>query len=146
MHGWSTFGAWTNHGHTRTHKTHHGLDLGEVNTFPVIILSMISHKGYIQMAFCPRTPNLGISNFPKLGLWALWKAITSYADLWLRQGLKQSCSPRWDLFNDMWHVFKGDSRFLVVENQNGILTLKPYFGHNLCFKYSNGSCKPISNI
>jgi len=33
--GWSTFGAWTNHEHTRTHKTHHGLDLGKPPTSPL---------------------------------------------------------------------------------------------------------------
>ncbi len=31
---WSTFGAKTSHGQPRTHKTHHGPDLGEATTFP----------------------------------------------------------------------------------------------------------------
>jgi hypothetical protein len=34
----------------------------------------------------------------------------------------------------------------MVENQIGILTFDPSFGHNLCFKYSNGSWEPISDI
>ncbi len=34
---WNTFGAWMNHGQTRTHR---GLDLGETTTFPLIVFSM----------------------------------------------------------------------------------------------------------
>jgi hypothetical protein len=34
----------------------------------------------------------------------------------------------------------------VVESQIGNLTPNPFFGHNLCFKYSNGSCEPILDI
>jgi hypothetical protein len=43
MHSWSTFGAQTNHEQTHTHKTHHGLDLGEVTTCPLIILFVLGH-------------------------------------------------------------------------------------------------------
>jgi hypothetical protein len=44
----------------------------------------------------------------------------------------------------MWHatytqVNQGDSQLLVVESQ---ITIR----HNLCFKYSNGSCEPILDI
>jgi hypothetical protein len=34
----------------------------------------------------------------------------------------------------------------VVGNQIGNLILNPSFGHNLCFKYPNGSCEFILNI
>jgi hypothetical protein len=34
MHNWNTFDAWTNHGHTRTHKTHHDLGLGGSHDHP----------------------------------------------------------------------------------------------------------------
>jgi len=34
------------------------------------------------------------------------------------------------------------NNFVGIDN----LTLDPFFGHNLCFKYPNGSCKPILNI
>jgi hypothetical protein len=34
----------------------------------------------------------------------------------------------------------------VVESQIGYLTSNLLFGHNLCFKYSNGTCKPILDI
>jgi hypothetical protein len=51
----------------------------------------------------------------------------------------------------MWHapctyVIQGDSRFLVVGNQIDTLNLGLSFDHNLCCKYSNGSCKLILNI
>jgi ribosome assembly protein YihI (activator of Der GTPase) len=50
MYSWSIFHAQTNHEHTRIHKTHHDPDLGEATTFPLIVFSMINHKGYIQMS------------------------------------------------------------------------------------------------
>ncbi len=56
VHGLSTFGARTNHGQTQTHKTHHGLDLGEATTFPLIVYFVPFHEAHIQMAFCPKTP------------------------------------------------------------------------------------------
>jgi hypothetical protein len=48
MRGWSTFVAQMNHGHTQIHKTHHGLNLGEATTFPLIVLSMNSHNDNIH--------------------------------------------------------------------------------------------------
>jgi hypothetical protein len=71
MHGWSTFGAWMNHGHTWIHKTHHDPNLKEATSFPLIILFVISHGGYIQMSFCPNTLKLKFSKFSKLGFMAL---------------------------------------------------------------------------
>jgi len=47
MHGWNIFDAWMNQGHTQIHKTHHGLDLKEAITFPLIVFFVISHMGYI---------------------------------------------------------------------------------------------------
>jgi hypothetical protein len=41
---------------------------------------------------------------------------------------------------------QGDSWFLVVKSQIGNLIHGPSFGHNLCFRYPNGSCEPILNI
>jgi len=40
----------------RTHKTHHGLDLGEATTFPLIVCFVPLHEAHIQMAFCLGTP------------------------------------------------------------------------------------------
>jgi hypothetical protein len=64
MHSWSTFGARTNHGQTRTHKTHHSLELGEATTFPLIVYFVPLHEAHIQMAFCPKSleiPKVGTS-------------------------------------------------------------------------------------
>jgi hypothetical protein len=51
----------------------------------------------------------------------------------------------------MWHAtWKqgnwGDFWLLVVGSQIGNLTPDFSFGHNLCFKYPNGSCQPILDI
>ncbi len=132
-------------------RTNHGLDLGEATTFPLIILSMHSHKAYTQMSFYPRTFKLGVSKFMKLRLLQLWKPITFCANLRLRWGLKQSCNPCWEFSNNMLHdtftqINQGDSWLLVVRSQIGNLTSGPSFGHNLCFNYPNGSYKPIIEI
>jgi hypothetical protein len=94
---------------------------------------------------------MGVPKLPKLGFLWLWKPITLCADLWLKWDLKQSCSPHWELFNDMSHttymqVSQSDSQLLMVESQIGNLTPYPSFDHNLCFNHSNGSWKPILNI
>ncbi len=73
------------------------------------------------------------------------------ADLWLRWGNNQSCSPHWELSNDMWHATwkqgnQSDSWLLVVKSQIDNLIPDLSFGHNLCFKYPNGSCKLILDI
>jgi hypothetical protein len=69
----------------------------------------------------------------------------------LKQGLKQKLYPLSKAFQDMWHatcthIIHGDSQFLMVGNQIDTLTRGLYFGHNLCCKYSNGSCEFILNI
>jgi hypothetical protein len=56
VHNWSTFGAKTNHGQTQTHKTHHGPNLGEAITFPLIVYFVPSHGTSTQMSFCLGTP------------------------------------------------------------------------------------------
>jgi hypothetical protein len=95
---------------------------------------------------------LGFSTkFLKLGLLQFWRPIALCADLSLKLGLKQSCSPHWDLSNNIWHVTytqgnQGESWLLVVESQIGNFTPDLSFGHNLCFKCPNGSCEPILDI
>jgi hypothetical protein len=94
---------------------------------------------------------VGIPKFPKLGLLQFWRPITLCANLRLSWDLKQICNPCRDLSKDIWHatctqVNQGNSRLLVVGNQIGNLTPNPSFGHNLCFRFSNGSCKPILDI
>jgi hypothetical protein len=53
---------------TQIHKIHQGSDLGEANTFPLIVFLVLGHKAYTQMSFCFGTPNLGVSKFLKLKL------------------------------------------------------------------------------
>jgi hypothetical protein len=45
-----------NHKQIQTHKTHHGPNLGEATTFPLIVYYVHGHKANTQMLFCPRTP------------------------------------------------------------------------------------------
>jgi len=120
VHSWNTFGA-------RIHKTHHGSDLGETTTFPLILFSMLSHGACTKMSFCFGTPKLGILKFSKLGL---WMPITFCVNLRLRWFLKQTCSPHRELYKSMWHATFtqgnwGNFRLIVVENQNDIDSLTP---------------------
>jgi len=129
-----------NHEHIQIHNIHHSPNLGEATTFPLIVLSMINQRGFIQMSSCPETPKLGVLKFSKLGFSAFWKPIIYCANLWLRWSLKQSCSPNGVLFNDMWHptythVFQGDFWLLMGGIQIGTLIHGHSFDHNLCFKY-----------
>jgi hypothetical protein len=94
---------------------------------------------------------VGVLKLPRLGLPRLWGAITLCADLWLRWGLKQNYSPHWELFNGILHVIfthgnRVDSWLLMVESQTANLTPDFSFGHNLYFRFPDGSCKPILNI
>jgi len=66
MHSWKTFGAMTNHEQTQTHKTHHGTDLEEATTFPLIVYYVVAHEAHMQMAFCPGTPS-GSPEIAKVG-------------------------------------------------------------------------------
>ncbi len=94
---------------------------------------------------------MGILKFSKLGLPWFWGPITLCADLQLRWGLKQSCSPHWKLSNGMSCATctqgnQVNSWLLVVGSQTANLTPDLSFGHNLCFRCPNGSCEPILDI
>jgi len=52
------FGVRTNHRQTRIHKTHHGLELREATTFPLIVYIVPFHKAHIQMTFCLKNPEI----------------------------------------------------------------------------------------
>jgi len=132
VHSWNIFGVWMNYRQTQTHKIHHGPDLGETTTFPLIVFFVLGHKACTQMSFCFGTPKLGISKFLKLGFSQLWRPITSYANLQLRWGLKQIFSPCWDFFNYVCQttfkkVNQGNFWLLMVGSQIGNLTSNPFF-------------------
>jgi len=151
VHSWNIFGARTSHGQTWIHKTHQGLDLGEATTFLLIVYFVPLHEAHIQMAVLSRDSQMRVRKFPKLRLSWIWGHITLCADLRLRWGLDQSCSPHQELSNGMSHATctegnRVDSWFLVVGSQIANLTPDLSFAHNLCFKCPNESCKPISYI
>jgi hypothetical protein len=119
MHSKNTFGARMSHRQTRTPKTHHGVDLGEATTFPLIVYSMSSHMTNTQMPFCPKIPKWESWNSQRLGFLQFWGPITLCADLQLRWGLKRSCSPCSNLSNGISHATcmqenRGDSLLLAV--------------------------------
>jgi hypothetical protein len=58
VHGWNTFGARNKPQPTRTHKTHHGPNLGEITTLPLLIYFVPLYEAYIQKAFCPGSPKI----------------------------------------------------------------------------------------
>jgi hypothetical protein len=151
MHSLSTFGARTSHEQTRTHKTHHGPNLGEATTFPLILHSVASHGTSIQMAFCPGTPKWESQNSQTWDSHDFGGPYLFFANLRLRWSMKQSCSPCRELSNSMWHTNctqgnRGNSWLLVVGSQIANSTVGLSFGHNLCFRCPNGSCEPISDI
>ncbi len=95
-------------------------------------------------------PN-GSFEIPKVGIPATLGPITLCANLRLGWGLKQSYSCHRELSNDMSHATytQGnwvDSWLLVIGSQIANLTFDFSFGHNLCFRCPNGSCKPILNV
>jgi hypothetical protein len=139
---------------TLDHKTHHGLDSGEVTTFPHIVFSAPHFGDYIQMALFPGTPKLESRNCLEIvpgGVPGLWALITPDCQVWSRRGLNQTCSPCRDLSNAMLHSpFGGrkevDSWLLVFRSQTASLTPGPSFAHNLGDKCSNGQCEAIFDI
>jgi hypothetical protein len=151
MHSLSTFGARTSHGQTRTHKTHHSLDLGQATTFPPYSILCVFPRSPHPNGFLSRDSQMGVSKLRKLRESQLWGPITLCENFQLRWDLKQSCSPDQELFNNMSHATytQGNwvnSWLLVVGSQIANLTLNPFFGHNLCFKCPNGWCEPILDI
>ncbi len=89
VHNWSIFGAQTNHKHTQIHKVHHGPDLGEPTTFPLIVFSVLKHGVAPKCHFVSKSPKLRFSQF--------WKPIIFHVDLRLGWGLKRSCNLRRNL-------------------------------------------------
>jgi hypothetical protein len=68
VHSWSTFGLWTSHEQTWTHKTHHNLDLGETTTFFLIIFFVFDHGPAPKCHFVLGLPS-GNPKMPKI--WTL---------------------------------------------------------------------------
>ncbi len=136
---------------TRTHKTHHGPDLEEAITFPLIVYFAPLHRAYIQMAFLSRDSRVGVPKLRQPGLPQFWSPITLRANLGSRCDLKQSCSSHRELSNGMSHVVyrqvnRVDSLLFLARSQTGSLTPDLFWGHNLCFRCPNEQCEPILDM
>jgi hypothetical protein len=137
-----SFWCWDSHGWTRTHfgTPHPGLGSkpppyslsltrlttsrtrGSHHLPPYSILCDAPRRLHPNGSFS-RDFRLGVPKSRPAGLPGLWSLITLWADLGSKCGLKQSCSSRRELSNDMSHVvcsqvFWVDSRLLVVGSQN----------------------------
>jgi hypothetical protein len=94
---------------------------------------------------------MGIPKLSMLRLLQVWGPITLCVDLQLRWGLKLRCNLHRELSNDMSHPTYTrencvDSWLLMVGIQIINLTPNTSFGHNLCFKCPDDSCKLILDI
>jgi len=106
------------------------------------------------MALFPGTPKLESRNCLEtvpVGVLGLWELITPDREVWSGRGLNQTCSPRWDLFNDVLHSQFGgreevDPRLLMVGSETASLTPGPSFAHNLSYRCPNGQCEAIFDI
>jgi hypothetical protein len=88
---------------------------------------------------------------PKIGILTTLEAHNYVCKPPIEVRFGKSCSPCQKLSDNMWHAtcMQGnwkDSWLLMAKSQIGNLTPDLSFGHNLYFKYPNGSCKPILNI
>jgi len=99
VHSWNILSTWMNHRQTRIHKIDHNWTWGKPPPSPYNIFFVPSHKVSTQMSFCLWTPKLGVLKFSNLKFMQLWKPITLCADLRLKWGMKQSCSP-----HRQWYV------------------------------------------
>jgi hypothetical protein len=94
---------------------------------------------------------VGVPKLPRMGVPQLCGIITSGADLRLGRVLNQSCSPCWELSNDVLHATCTQGNWVnswlsVVGSQIANLTPGLSFGHNLCCRCPNESCEPILDI
>jgi len=93
----------------------------------------------------------GVLKLSRFGLPGLWAFKTSHSDLWLGQGLKQTCNFPWEISNGVLHFNythrnRVDSWLLVVGSQTGSLTPSLSFDLKLCSRCPNGSCEVILGI
>jgi len=125
--------------------------LGGTHHFPPYSVLRTSPRGPHPNGFLSRDFQVGVPKLPRLGLLQFWGTITLRANLRWRWGLKQSCISRQELSNAILHATctqgnRVNSWLLVLGSQIVNLTLDLSFGHNLCFRCSNGRCKPILDI
>jgi hypothetical protein len=131
------------HAQTRTHKINHNMDLGEATTFPLIVFFVPNHMACTQMSFCIEI--LKIETLMTL------KAHNFMCRTSIKMRSEAKLYPSSRAFQ--WYVvchlhLRKSRRFLTfsVRDSNWQFDSWPFFGHNLCFEYPNGSYEPILDI
>ncbi len=146
-------GVGTSHGHFGPRDTPRP-GLGGSHHLPPYSILCATFRGLHPNGFFSRDSQVGVPklsrNYPGWSPGTLG-AHNSRLQVWSRQGLKQTCSPRRDLSNAMSHSpFGGreevDSRLLVVGSQTASLTPGPSFAYNLSDRCPNGQCEAIFDI
>jgi hypothetical protein len=125
--------------------------LGGSHHLPLYSILCSSPWGPHPNNYLSQDSQVGVPKFSQLWLPRLWRCITSCENLWLWCGLMKSCSLCQNISNDMLHAActqgnQVDSQLLVVGSQTTNLTPDLSFGHNLCFRYTNGWCEPILDM
>ncbi len=149
MHSLSTFGARTNHGQPQIHKTNHGSDLREAITFSLIVYYVLLHEATSKWHFVSKLPN-GNPEIPRVGTFATLRPHNFVCRLLIEMRSKAKLQLSLRAFNNMLHATCMQGNWvdfkLLMGSQIANLTPDPSFGHNLCFRCSNGSCEPILDI
>ncbi len=138
--------------------------LGGSHHLPPYSILCSSRRRWHPNGYFSQDSRVGVPKLSRVGVPGLWTPISLDCRVRSRHGLKQSCSPRrelfnvkqscsprQELFNAMSHSRIGcreevDSRLLVVGSQTASLTPGPSFAHNLPFKCPNEKCEPILDI
>ncbi len=97
MRNWNTFGAWTKHGQTQTHKTHHNPNLGEATTFPIIVFFVLGHG-----VPTPLWPSVGV----KPNTWKSWDLESSETPECLELDSKRQNTSHWGVLGVVGKVLK----------------------------------------
>ncbi len=156
-HSGTSLGVGISHGHFGPRDTSRpGLREYAITILPIVYSVTLggTHARVSLFPGTPGPPGLESRNCPEIvpsRVLGLWELITLDCGVWSRRGLNQTCSPRWDLSNDVSHSRFGgreklDSRLLVVGSQTGNLTPGPSFAHNLGYRCPNGQCEAIFYI
>ncbi len=144
------FGAWISHMQTWTHKTHYGPDLGAITTFPLIVYFVLGHGTNTQMSFVPGLPSENLE-IPKIETFTTLEAHNFVCRPWIEVTFEAKLQVSSRVFQryvarHYTQINQADSRLLMIGSQIANLTFDPFFAHNLCFNYPNGSCEIILSI
>ncbi len=165
-HSGTPLGVGTSHGHFGPRDTPQPGPREYATTILPIVYFVTLRGTHARMSLFLGTPGSESRNCPEIipgGVPGLWKLITPDYSVWSQRGLNQTCSPHWDLSNDILQSQFGDlsndvsqsqfggreevdSRLLVVGSQTANLTPGPSFAHNLGCRCPNDQCEAIFDI